>query len=249
MSDGLADIDVVVLAGGLGTRLAGVLEGTPKVLAPIDGQPYIAFLLGWLRRFGVRRVIFCLGHLAEQVEDWLTEHPIKGMSVETVREPAPAGTAGALRYAMAKIESDPVMVMNGDSFIDGDLSGFAGDFLSTEAPASVMCVEVPDCARFGRIQLTPEGSIEKFAEKDPAMAGPGLINAGVYLFSRRFLESETVSRATSLERDVFAAAAPGTIHCFPEKGTFHDIGTPQSLAAAAAILAPYRDSASGGPAL
>ena len=60
----LQDIDVVVLAGGLGTRLAGELNGKPKLLAPIDGRPYLDFALKWLSSFGARRIILALGHLA-----------------------------------------------------------------------------------------------------------------------------------------------------------------------------------------
>ena len=65
----LNDVDVVVLAGGLGTRLRSVLdeEGLPKVLAPVAGRPFLAFLLDWLEGFGARRVVLCLGHRAERV--------------------------------------------------------------------------------------------------------------------------------------------------------------------------------------
>lgn len=245
MSEGLAEIDIVVIAGGLGTRLARVLDGTPKILAPVRGEPYIAFLLGWLRRFGARRMIFCLGHLAEQVEAWLAAHPHEGMRIETVREPEPAGTAGALRYAAPALQGDPVMVMNGDSFIDGNLSAFLDDFQAVGASASVMCVEMPDCSRYGRVVLNDEGWIVRFTEKDLAESGTGFINAGVYLFSRSFLADPTIREATSLERDVFASADPGTIRGFATAGTFHDIGTPESLAAAAAILSPYLDAAQG----
>ncbi|MEX2618156.1 MAG: nucleotidyltransferase family protein [Alphaproteobacteria bacterium] len=245
MSEGLSKIDIVVLAGGLGTRLAGVLDGTPKILAPVRGQPYIVFLLSWLRRFGARRVVFCLGHLAGLVEAWLAEHPQAGLRIATVREPEPAGTAGALRYAAPVLQGDPVMVMNGDSFIDGDLTAFLNDFQAEEAAASVMCVEMPDCSRYGRVVLNDSGWIARFAEKDPAESGAGFINAGVYLFSRAFLADPAMQAASSLERDIFAAAAPGTIRGYATAGTFHDIGTPESLAAAAAILSPYLDAARG----
>ena len=70
-SDCLKNIDVVVLAGGLGTRLSPVLKDKPKILAPIGKRPYIVFLLSWLKSFGARRVIFGLGHLAGAVSDYL----------------------------------------------------------------------------------------------------------------------------------------------------------------------------------
>jgi len=236
----LADVEVVVLAGGLGTRLAGVLQDTPKILAPVDGAPYIRFLLDWLARSGVQKVVFCLGHLSGKVETWLAENETGPLQVETVVEPEPAGTAGALRYAHPKLKGDAVLVMNGDSFVDGDLDAFLADFRANNALASLMCVEVPDVSRYGRVIVNGAGYIERFAEKDPGVTETGLINAGVYLFGKSLLDAIVGSPAESLEREVFATAAPGSIRAFPVQGAFHDIGTPESLAAAAAILAPYR---------
>ena len=239
----LADVEVVVLAGGLGTRLAGVLDDVPKILALVDGAPYIRFLLDWLARSGVRRAVFCLGHLAEKVEGWLADNDTAPLQIETVVEPGPAGTAGALRYAAPKLTGDTVMVMNGDSFVDGDLDAFLADFRATNAVASLMCVEVPNVSRYGRVIVNGAGYIERFAEKDPGISETGLINAGVYLFAKSLLDAVVESQAESLEREVFATAASGSIRAFSVHGAFHDIGTPESLAAAAAILAPYRADA------
>jgi mannose-1-phosphate guanylyltransferase len=248
MSDTLAELpelDVGVLAGGLGTRLASVLDGAPKVLAPaVGGTPYIAFLLDWLARSGLRRIVFCLGHRADAVEDWLAGNVRPGMTIGSVREPAPAGTAGALRHARQSLNSDPVLVMNGDSFVDADFATFLADFHASKAGASVLCVRVDNAARYGSVDVNADGWIERFSEKDPHRARPGLINAGVYLFSQSFLAAFLAGGATSLERDVFASAPGGTIRSYLASGTFHDIGTPESLAAAASILAPHLNEAS-----
>lgn len=241
MSDDLAKLDVAILAGGLGTRLAGVLRGAPKVLAPVGGAPYIAFLLDWLKRSGLRRIVFCLGHRAGAVEDWLARDKRPGMTITSVREPAPAGTAGALRHARASLNSDPVLVMNGDSFVAGDFADFLADYRASKAAASILCARVPDAARYGGVDVNADGWIERFSEKDPLRARPGLINAGVYLFSQSFLASFLAGGAASLERDVFARAPSGTLRGYPTAGTFHDIGTPESLAAAVSVLAPHRD--------
>ena len=243
MSDNLASLDVAILAGGLGTRLAGVLGDAPKILAPVGGTPYIAFLLDWLARSGLRRIVFCLGHRAGAVEDWLAGHARPGMVIDSVREPAPAGTAGALRHARASLNSDPVLVLNGDSFVDGDFAGFLSDYHASRAEVSIMCVGVPDVARYGGIDIDADGWIDRFAEKDPRNTGPGVINAGVYLFSRAFLDDIPGHGAVSLEHDIFATAPRGSIRAYRTDGIFHDIGTPESLAAAASILAPHRRAA------
>jgi CTP:molybdopterin cytidylyltransferase MocA len=67
----LAALDVLVIAGGLGTRIQSALGDTPKLLAPIGGRPYLAYLLDWLRRFGAKRIVLGLGHRAQAVIDFL----------------------------------------------------------------------------------------------------------------------------------------------------------------------------------
>lgn len=236
----LSAIDVAVLAGGLGTRLRSVLPDRPKVLAPINGRPYLDFLLDWLAGFGVRRVVLCLGYRADIVQAHLRAAPRHDMTVEFVVEPEPAGTAGALRYARDALQSDPVMVVNGDSFIDGDLCAFLTDHVSAGAVASILCASVADASRYGRIELNADGMVQQFAEKDPSAAPPGLINAGVYLFGRSILEEIADSGAASLEREIFPHLLMRGIRGQTTDGAFLDIGTPESLSAAPGILSPYR---------
>ncbi|MCG8543385.1 MAG: nucleotidyltransferase family protein [Alphaproteobacteria bacterium] len=236
----LSQIDVAVLAGGLGTRLRSVLPDRPKVLAPVDGRPYLDFLLDWLVCAGFRRVVLCLGYRADAVQVHLSAFPRADLTVDIVIEPAPAGTAGALRHAAPALRSDPVMVMNGDSFVDGNLRDFVAAHQARRPVASILCAEVADASRYGRIDLTADGLVRQFAEKDPAVHGPGLINAGVYLFATPILEEIAKNQAESLERDVFPSLVSRGVHGQVTAGTFLDIGTPESLEAAPRILSRYR---------
>lgn len=231
----LAEIDVAVLAGGLGTRIRGVLGDTPKVLAPVDGRPYLDWLLDWLAGAGIRRVVLCLGHLADKVVAWLQAHPRPDLRVEVSIEPEPLGTAGALRHAGAKLGSDPVLVMNGDTFIAADLAALVARHRAAGRDMTVLCVAVPDAGRYGRVELDGRGAIVRFAEKDPA-AGPGLINAGIYALGRDALRDIAAGGAESIEREIFMVAEQGAIAAEVSDGAFIDIGTPESLAAAGAAF-------------
>jgi mannose-1-phosphate guanylyltransferase len=234
----LAAIDIAILAGGLGTRLRGAIGETPKVLAPVDGQPFLDHLLRWLAGFGARRIVMCLGFRADSVVAHLRRQSVPGLDIATSIEPKPLGTAGALRLAVPFLRSDPVLVINGDTFVDADLPAFVAAHRRTGAAASILSTIVPSMARYGRLVVNPAGAIERFAEKDPADTGPGPINAGIYLFSRAWLETLARGQAESLERDVFAVAAPGTFRAIPASdAAFIDIGTPESLAEAGAVLA------------
>lgn len=235
--EALAGIDVAILAGGLGTRLRGAIGETPKVLAPVAGKPFLDHLFAWLFGFGAGRIVMCLGYRADMVVDHLKQAP-KSLEIVTSIEPKPLGTAGGLRLAIPQFRSDPVLVINGDTFVDADLAAFVDEHRRTAARASILTTTVPSMARYGRLEIGADGMIARFAEKDPSDTGPGPINAGLYLFSRVWLQELARGNAESLERDVFAAAPAGSFRAIAAgQAAFIDIGTPESLAAAGAILA------------
>jgi Nucleoside-diphosphate-sugar pyrophosphorylase involved in lipopolysaccharide biosynthesis/translation initiation factor 2B, gamma/epsilon subunits (eIF-2Bgamma/eIF-2Bepsilon) len=234
----LSNIDVAVLAGGLGTRIRGVLGDTPKVLAPISGRPFLAHLLDYLAAYGARRVVLCLGHLADRVTTWLAQENVRGrLDVECRIEPHPLGTAGALGHARDAFRTNTILVMNGDTFLDADLNAFVAAHRASGAEMSILCVNVDDAARFGRVEIGSDSRIRRFVEKAP---GRGTINAGVYLFSATFLDRMLTAGATSLECDVLEKAAPGTLHAHIADARFIDIGTPESLTAAPGIISGDR---------
>ena len=227
----LASLDVLVIAGGLGTRIQSALGDTPKLLAPIGGRPYLAYLLDRLRRFGARRIVLGLGYRAQAVVDYLERNKSSyaDLTVATVTEPRPLGTAGAIRFARANLRTDPVLVMNGDSFADADLCAFLAHHRRAQAKATLLCAEVDDAGRYGRVELDGEGRIRGFIEKDPDFHGGSAVSAGVYLFSAALLDEIAAGSAVSLERDVFGRAASGSLDAFAGRFALIDIGTPESL--------------------
>jgi len=233
----LEALDVLVLAGGLGTRLRAALGDTPKLLAPIAGRPYLAYLLDWLGRFGARRIVLGLGHLAQAVRDYLGRTPTPGFEIVPVVEPRPLGTAGAIRFARAALRTDPVLVINGDSLVDADLCALLRRHRAARAIGTILCTEVEDGGRYGRIALDEAGRITRFVEKDPSFRGPAIISAGVYLLSARLLDAIASGDAASLEEEVFARLPAGALAALAGRYRFIDIGTPDSLARAAEVLA------------
>ena len=233
----LADLDLVVLAGGLGTRLRSVVADRPKVLAPVAGRPFLDHLLTWLDRQGARRVVLALGHLADQVETHLEarRRDFPRLQIVTTVETSPQGTGGALAACRDLLRSDPVLVLNGDTFVDVDLGGFADAWAGFGTPAALVAVEVEDATRYGRLEIVA-GRVHRFAEKSEA-PGAAWINGGIYLLSGPLLDRLAGMGTCSLERDLLERLPPGSIATFPTRGQFIDIGTPASLAAAPDVLA------------
>jgi D-glycero-alpha-D-manno-heptose 1-phosphate guanylyltransferase len=218
----------IVLAGGLGTRLAASVPGVPKVLAPVAGRPFLEYLLAQLARAGVRDVVLATGHGAELVEAAAGDGGRWGLAVRASREASPLGTGGAIALARHSIPADArtVLVVNGDSFADMDLAAFARSHEESGAPASLLLVEVEDAARYGAVAVDEHGAIAAFGEKE--RTGPGLVNAGVYAFSRAVLERLPTGRPASLEREVLPSLIGRGLRGEIVSAPFIDIGTPES---------------------
>lgn len=231
----LAGLDVAVLAGGLGTRLRTVLDDRPKILAPVSGRPFLDHLLEALAAVGATRVVFCLGHMADQVIAHLQGGALP-LAVDWVVEPAPLGTAGALRFVRPKLRGSRVLVINGDTWLGFDLTELVARFDAGSAAGALVYTEVPDVSRYGRLELDADGYVAAFREKDPARGGPGIINGGVYLLSATLLDQLAAGGAASLEQDFLEKLPPGSLMAYRAGGPFIDIGTPESLAGAADVV-------------
>jgi NDP-sugar pyrophosphorylase family protein len=227
--------DIVVLAGGLGTRLRGVLPDAPKIMAPIAGRPFLEHLLHWFREQGARRVLLGLGYRADSVLRYLESHTFPGLYIETIVESEPLGTAGAIAFARPMLASDPVLAVNGDTFMDADLNAFLTAHRMAGAEASLLAARVDCPGRYGRLVLNQD-RVLRFEEKDPSALEPSWINAGYYLFRQSLLDRIARLSHGSLERDVLSALPPGSIHAFPIRGRFVDIGTPESLGSAEEVF-------------
>jgi mannose-1-phosphate guanylyltransferase len=232
----LQSIDVLVLAGGLGTRIQSVLGSVPKLLAPVGGRPFLAHLLCWLQYFGARRVLLALGHGSELILDYVRTHPVPDLEIGTIVENELLGTAGAIRFARAQLSTDPVLIVNGDSFADADLCALLAQHRVAGPRATILCTEVVDAGRYGRVSLDSEGGIKAFIEKDVEFRGMALVNAGAYVLSASLLDDIATSQARSLEHDIFALMPAGSLSAFVGCFNFIDIGTPDSLDAAQSVL-------------
>jgi len=233
----IKDLSAVILAGGLGTRLQPVLPSKQKVVADVRGKPFVFYLLEQLSQVGVSKVIFCVGHLAEQVQELIGNH-YKTIKISYSLEAKRLGTGGALRNALDLIDSDPFLVLNGDSFCEVDLNSFFSFFWTKKAETAICLREVPDTSRYGSVQLSEDLSIKGFLEKNKK-SGTGWINAGIYLFTKKTIEVLKDGDNISLELDVFPKLV-GTNSFYGFKvptGKFIDIGTPESFIEAEDLFA------------
>jgi histidinol-phosphate phosphatase family protein len=232
-------LTAVVLAGGFGTRLRAVVSDCPKVLAEVNGRPFLAYLLDQLVRAGVDTAVLCTGYKAEQIEAAFGD-VYRGMRLRYSRETEPLGTAGAIRLALPLIESEEMLVLNGDSYCAADFAEHVRLHRAGDHHGSLLLTPVPDASRFGQVLTRDDGRVTDFLEKDPT-ARAGWINAGVYVFQRHLLREIPLGRAVSLEREMLPNWIPRGLGTLRSDTKFLDIGTPESYREAAEFFATLND--------
>jgi len=223
-----------VLCGGLGTRLRSVVSDRPKSMAPVGGVPFLQLLLEDLKAQGIREVILGTGYMANQVQAFFRGGEEFGLRVCYSREDKPLGTGGALKLAEPLL-SDPVVVLNGDSYVEWSLAATRDLFAQKDASVVMILQAVPDVARYGSVTIEPGGRVTEFVEKG-TRTGAGLINAGVYLLRKEVVAALPVGQAVSLERDLFPGLLRGEVYGLVSEGLFIDIGVPADLERAQAVL-------------
>jgi NDP-sugar pyrophosphorylase family protein len=224
------NIDAIVLAGGMGTRLRGAVPDRPKVLATVRGRPFLTHLLDQLSAAKIENAVISTGYMADMVEAQIGT-TYSGLAVSYSREMEPLGTGGAVRLALDKTASDPVLVLNGDSFCEFQLDDLLQFHQDIKARATILLTRVDNIARFGRVETDAQDKVVRFEEKDGSQV-PGWINAGVYLLNRDVLNGLPTDQSISMEKEIFPMLISHGLHAFRGGGKFLDIGTPESYAEA-----------------
>jgi len=224
----------LVLVGGRGTRLAPVVQDRAKVLAEVAGRPFLTHLLDRLEAANFARVVLCTGYRGEEVRALMGDC-YGALAIAYSHEDTVAGTGGALRLAAERFDADPLLVLNGDSCCEVELEALWARHQERAPAATMVVTEVPDTARFGRVELDGAQRVRAFREKT-GEAHPGWINAGIYVVGRERLMAIDTGRAVSLESEVLPGWIPDGLDAFPARGGFLDIGTPRSYATAAEDL-------------
>lgn len=239
---GVEALEAIVLAGGAGTRLRDVLPpGMAKPIAPVNGKPFVAYVIALLYRRGVRRICLSLGYQAHRCLETLgrIQWPHDLMLVECV-EPKPLGTGGAIRYTASFTNSDRLLVVNGDTMADIDYGQLVQFHIQKEASITLGLAHVDNSTRYGQVVVDANGKVVGFVEKTSAKKSDGAyINAGVYVVERRVLEMIPDGRAVSWEREVLEPNCGQDLFATQICTSFIDIGTPESYAQAAAFMGAH----------
>lgn len=226
-------MEAIILAGGFGTRLKSAIgDDIPKPMADINGRPFLEIYMRYLRQNGVTRFIISLHHLSDVIKKHFGDS-FAGVPVTYIEEVEPLGTGGAVKLAIRHCSGNaPVLISNGDSFIEFDLTAMLAIHTSARAVMTIALAEKDDCSRYGEVAL--DGNrIVSFSY--PGRAHNGFISTGLYIAEPDIFADMNLPDKFSLESDFqkpmcsklyFAAYKAG--------GCFIDIGMPEDYARARA---------------
>ena len=229
-------MDVIVLAGGFGTRLRPWTEGRAKPLLPLLDKTLLERVVEVVPSEMVDRVVVAAGYGIDEMESFLAGASLPYETVLSVEDEA-MGTGGAVALARQHLSGEgPVLVLNGDLISSVDVTALVAHHVATGAKATLSLWEVKDPSRFGVCDLDETGIIRRFQEKpEPGTEFSNLINAGCYLIEREVLR-DLSSDKHSMEREIFPGLAEaGEMAGLAFTGYFVDAGTPDSFIEAAQV--------------
>jgi D-glycero-alpha-D-manno-heptose 1-phosphate guanylyltransferase len=217
-------MEAIVLAGGLGTRLREEVNDIPKCMAPVNGKPFLEYVLNYLESQFVDQVILALGYKYESIIDWLKTKAFT-FKIKWVIEQEPLGTGGGIKRALNKSEEQQVFILNGDTLFKVDLRQMRA--ASDQLHKAVLALKPMDnFDRYGVVQLDESQNIIAFEEKE--FRKTGLINGGVYLLNKRSENFRAFPDKFSLETDFLEKEAGSkTLKGFTSTAYFIDIGIPE----------------------
>jgi D-glycero-alpha-D-manno-heptose 1-phosphate guanylyltransferase len=227
-------MQAVILAGGLGTRLRGVVPDLPKPMAPINGRPFLAWILDQLNDAGFDRAVLAVGYRHEIIRNYFGDR-YGDLSLAYSVEDAPLGTGGAIRLAADQITSLPVFVLNGDTYLELDYQAMWTAHQNTQACMSMAVYTVADVSRYGALDID-DGVVCGFLEK--GRGGHGLINAGAYILATEILERIPTGEPFSFEQQLLVPMVKEIRPVvFFTDGLFIDIGVPDDYDRVQQLLA------------
>jgi mannose-1-phosphate guanylyltransferase len=225
----------VILVGGRGTRLRPITYDIPKALVPLRNQPFMGYMVDFLRSGGVEGAVLSLGYLPDPIQEYFAgREDLDGFSIDYAVEDRALGTAGGIKNAGKYLDGGPLIVVNGDVLTGMDLRAAIERHRATGALATITLTSVEDPTAYGLVEVDHEMLVHRFLEK-PAYdeVTTNLINAGVYVLEPEVLDMIPASREVSIEREIFPELQlQGQLYAYVSSSYWKDIGTPRSYLAA-----------------
>lgn len=216
--------EIIILAGGLGSRLKGVVNDIPKPMAPINGIPFLKYLLEDVHQYGIERIILAVGYKWEVIQEYFGDE-FMGMEIVYAIEHEPLGTGGGIKNAMKHLNHSDFFLLNGDTFFKVDLRTLETHYNTNQSDLCLSLKAMTNFDRYGTVTLKGN-RITAFQEKK--QMEKGLINGGVYALNKRIFDLAKDQKKFSFEADIMEAGLEQfKVYGFVTDAYFIDIGIPE----------------------
>jgi dTDP-glucose pyrophosphorylase len=234
------ELSAVIMAGGLGTRLAPLTDDCPKPLLPLGGKPILSHMLDHLKGQGVRRYVFSVSYLSHMIVDHYEDGSGWDCLIDYVHEPQRLGTGGPLSLVDPESISDPFLCINGDVLHDIDIGALRDTHTSNGWDATMVVREYTNSIPYGVVDTDGDGGFVEIREKPVQSIR---INAGVYMLSKSSLPLIPTNTFYDLPR-LFSDLRAQEMRCgtYLHHGRWIDIGTTPEYERANAILDDEADN-------
>jgi D-glycero-D-manno-heptose 1,7-bisphosphate phosphatase len=221
-------MQVVIMAGGKGTRVSSITSDIPKPMIPICGKPILEHQIECLKKNGLREIIFVTGHLGEHIKDYFGDGKRFGCSISYYNETEPLGTAGAL-YKLKNL-SDDFILINGDIIFDIDFHRMIS--FHREKNAHVTLAVHPNSHPYDSAVIfsNSNNQVTRWLNKeDERTYYKNQVNAGIHILSAEFLKNCPQSNEkVDLDRDMLKPSiSGGEIFAYSTPEYIKDMGTPE----------------------
>jgi mannose-1-phosphate guanylyltransferase len=219
-------MDVVILAGGLGTRLNGILDNIPKSMAKFNNKPFLHYIISQLKDY-FNKIIICVGYGKNIIMDYFKDGKEYGIKIEYSIEKELLGTGGALKNAQNLIKNDFVL-LNGDTYHELDYENIMKEFLKKNTNIMILTKTInPSQVTIVKTNFKNEIIEFKDRPKNPSKEDE-FMNAGIYFFKKNILDLIPINKNVSLEKEIFPLLLKKGMIGLKYEGKYIDIGTPKN---------------------
>jgi len=228
-------MQMVILAGGLGTRMRPLTYELPKVLIPVNGKAFLHHQIDLLKEHGIRDIVLCVGHLADQIRTHFGDGGWLGVRIRYGEEREMLlGTAGALKNAEPLLEDD-FFLLYGDSYLPVDYREVMRYF-RRRGPLGLMVV-YRNADRYERSNVIVRDGRVAVYDKEGQTPGMEYINFGLSVLRKEALNLVPAGRPFSQEELYRLLIERGELLAWETKHRFYEIGSRQGLAEFRELLA------------
>lgn len=219
---------VVILAGGLGTRLRPLTHQIPKVMVSIQGEPFLEYILELLKKNNFKKIVLCVGYLGEKIKNYFGNGENLGIDIKySFEKEKLLGTGGALKKASYLLENE-FLLLFGDTFLNIDYQGLISSFHEKERLGMMVVYQNQSKIVSNNVEIDEQNIVVSYNKRKEGRAN--CVDAGVQVFKKDIINLIPTQKQVSLEEEIFPVLIQKKeLIAYPTSQKFYDIGTFERL--------------------